>query len=254
MDENIVRGTLTDLAISLSHLPEATWEQVQILCHFLPHLPPVASPTTPTNSEEVLVPTLPPFKLTNEILISFETVSLFLSLSNSKFSNLLFQNLLSILQNAPNAEFPNSERTFIAFFFRQAVARLRWIAEECDNLARNDDFIDFLSKMIQHLHEKLVSYTDADITMATIAMLIGMYEGISVSKEEVRREIETSGGIVLNMELTLKEAQGEWHSCDNVEEIQRLVDVSLAIVDNCRQNVSIVPIGTNFYFLRCVHI
>ena len=236
---NMIRGTLTDLAISLSHIQEPTWEQVQILCHFLPHLPPIASPTTPTNSQEILAPNFPTLQITNLILESFESISLFLTLSRYKFSNHLFQNLVSILQNAPNAEFSNSEPSFTAYFFKQAVARLRWIAEECEVLAGNtDNFFEIFSKLISQLYEKLVSNRDEDVAMTTIAMLIGMYEGISVSKEEVRKEIEIIGGIVLNMELTLNEAQLRWYSCENIEETQRLVDCSLAIVDNCRKNVS----------------
>ena len=236
---NILKSTLTDLAISLSHISEPTWEQVQILCHFLPHLPLVTSPTTPTSSQDLMSPKLPPFIITDQILVSFETISLFLTLSNSKFSNQLFQNLVSILQNAPNAEFYNSQHSFIAYFFKQAVASLRWIAEECEILAgNNEDFIEVFSKIISQLFEKLVSNRDEAVTMETIAMLIGMYGGISVSKEEVRKEIETNGGVDLNMELTLNEAELKWHSYENLEEIEKLIDCSLAIVDNCRQNVS----------------
>ena len=231
---NLLKTTFFDLAVSLSRVTDPSWEQVQLLCHFMPHLPLATSPTTPTNFQDIRAPNFTPL-VTNELLLSFEIISLFLTQSNSKFSDQLFQSLVSILQMAPISQFSNSQHSSIAFFFRQSVSRIRWITEECKNLSFGPrDFIEMLSKIISQLYERLISNQDEDVTMTTIAMLIGMYEGISVQKEQIRKEIENA----VDMQLGSNNQKFQWTIRVTKEEVQQFVDNSLAVVEFCHANVS----------------
>ena len=232
---NLLKTTFSDLAVSLSLITDPSWEQVQVLCHFMPHLPLVTSPTTPTNFQDMRTPNFTPL-VTNELLLSFEIISLFLTQSNSKFSDQLFQSLVSILQLAPFSQFSNSQNSSIASFFRQSVARIRWIAEECRNLSFGPrDFIEIFSKIISQLYDKLISNQNEDTTLTTIAMLIGMFEGISVQKDQIRREIENAG---VDMQIVSNDQTFHWTTRVTKEEIQQFVDNSLAVVEFCRANVS----------------
>ncbi|KAI6649229.1 hypothetical protein LOD99_11596 [Oopsacas minuta] len=250
LNGKLLKSTFYDLAISLSRTTDPSWKQVQILCHFLPQLPQLSlvnSPITPTNFQAIQAPNFTPFLVTDQVLLSFESISLFLTQTNSKFSDELFHSLISILQNAPISQFSNSEHSSIAYFFKQSVARIRWIAEECKNLSLSSgEILEIFSKIISQLYEKLVSNRDQDVTMATIAMLIGIYEGISVKKEQIRTEIENSGIEISNMELTLDGAPFRWSTSVGKEDMQHLVDKSLAIVEYCRENV--VPNGFQIDF------
>lgn len=231
----LLKTTFSNLAVSLSRITDPSWEQIQVLCHFMTHLPTANSPTTPTNFQDMKTPNFTPL-VTDELLLSFEIISLFLTQSNSKFSDQLFQSLLSILQLAPVSQFSNSQHSSIAFFFRQSVARIRWIVEECRNLSFGPiDFVETVSKITSQLYDKLLSNRDEDVTMTTIAMLIGMYEGISVPKDQIRKEIENAG---VEMLLESNNQKFQWTTRVTKEEIQQFVDISLSIVEFCSANVS----------------
>ena len=65
----------------------------------------------------------------------------------------------------------------------------------------NRRFFEIISKLFLELLQKL----DSDVvSMETIPMLIGIYEGLSVPKKEILKEIEKTGVNILNLELTLE--------------------------------------------------
>ena len=142
---SLLKNTLTDLSISLSNIPDVTWQQVEILTQFLPIIVPATSPSTPTNPSSFSATILTPLdvSITETNLYALEAISLFLTQSNCKFSDQLFQTFLSFLQNAIRTKWSRQQPHSIAFFFKQAVARLRWVTEECQNLSGKptEDFL-----------------------------------------------------------------------------------------------------------------
>ena len=174
--------------------------------------------------------------ITENNLYALEAISLFLTQSNSKFGDQLFQTLLSLLQNSIHAKWSRQQSThFIAFFFKQAVARIRWLTEECQNLTGKptEEFFELISRILSEILQKLEVISDE-----TIPMLIGIYQGLSVQKKEILKDLEMAGVSEVNMELTLSEQEFHWERCESLEVVERIIDSSLRIIQYCRDNVS----------------